>query len=121
MDYQQSIKNLNHLKNFVRAWAECRIFFFFYSETEYEIKIYSGQRTRKQKKIIDKNLRNGFPYGYISNDESGEEILYYRDNNISVEYDFFLQKTIDFICDDPVDKKLVKQQFLLLIELFKNK
>ena len=121
MDYQQSIKNLNHLKNFVRAWTECRIFFFFYSDSEYKIEIYNTKRTNKQKKRIDRKRRSKFPYSFISNDESGEETLYYRDQNIAVEYDLFLQKTTDFICNDPVDKKRVQQQFLLLIELLKNK
>ena len=121
MDYQQSIKNLNRLKNFVRAWAECHIFFFFYSEVDYKIKIYNNKRTRKQKRIIDKNLRSEFPYGYISNEKCGKEILYYCDKNIAVEYDLFLQKFNFFEFDDPIDVKLVRQQFLQLAELLKNK
>ncbi len=121
MDYQQSIKNLNHLKNFVRAWTECSIFFFFYSETEFKNETYCNNRTQVQKKIIDEMLRNGFPYGYISNKDTGEEILYYRDQNITVQYDLFFEKYNIFYCYDPVDKKILQQQFLQLVELLKNK
>lgn len=121
MDYQQSIKNLNHLKNFVRAWTECSIFFFYYSESDYKIEIYDLDLTAVQNELIDENLRSKFPYGFISNEKSGHEILYYCDKNIAVEHDLFLQKTTDFICKGSADKKQVQQQFLLLIDLLKNK
>ena len=124
MDYQQSIKNLNHLKNFVRAWTECRIFFFFYSEAEFKNEIYDGKRTSTQQKVIDQNLHSKFPYGFISNDKSGKEMLYYRDENITVQYDLFSQEFDVFGChdpDDPVDKEQLRSQFLLLTELLKNK
>ncbi len=121
MDYQQSIKNLNHLKNFVRAWTECHIFFFFYSETEYVIEIYEPDFTPEQQQKIDENLHSGFPYGYINSEKTGEEILYYYDENIHIEYDFFLNGFNDFICHDPVDIQIVQKQFLQLIEFLKNK
>ena len=121
MDYKQSLKNLNHLKEFIRAWDECYIFFFFNSETTYNIKIYDIALTPEQKKKIDQERRNSFPYGYISCEKSGEEILYYRDTNITIEFDLFLENFNVFSFHDPVDNKLVHQQFLLLIELLKNK
>jgi hypothetical protein len=121
MDYQQSIKNLNHLKNFVRAWSECRIFFFFKSEIEYEIKIYDSTFTSEQQENIDECLQAGFPYGYICNKKNGEEELYYYDENIHVEYDLFLNTFDDFICHDIVDTKIIQKQFEQLIEILKNK
>ena len=121
MDYQQSIKNLNHLKNFVRAWAECSIFFFFYSDSDYKIEIYNLDLTDVQNEIVEQNLRSKFPYGFISNEKSGQEILYYCDQNISVECDLFLESTIAFFCKNSIDKKIVQQQFLWLVEFLKNK
>ncbi len=120
MDYQQSIKNLYHLKNFVRAWTECNIFFFFNSETEYKIEIFELNFTTDQRDAIDQNLRSGFPYGYICNKKIGEETLYYSDANIDVDFDFFLNEWNDFICYDPVDMKLVQMQFALLFDLLKK-
>ena len=121
MDYQQSIKNLNHLKNFVRTWAECHIFFFFYSEAEYEMQICDSNFTTEQHHRIDENLRSGFPYAYICNRKTGEETLYYSDMNIDVVFDFFLNEWSDFICYDSVDMELVQKQFAMLFELLKNK
>lgn len=121
MEYQQSIKNLYHLKDFIRAWDECYIFCFFNSETTYNIEIYDIALTPEQKNRIDQERRNRFPYGYISSEKSGEEILYYRDTNITIEFDLFLENFNVFSFHDPVDNKLVHQQFLLLIELLKNK
>ena len=96
-------------------------FFFYYSESDYKIEIYDLDLTVVQNELIDENLRSKFPYGFISNEKSGHEILYYCDKNIAVKYDLFLQKTMDFICKYSTDKKLVQQQFLLLVELLKNK
>lgn len=121
MDYQQSIKNLNHLKNFIRAWDECYIFFFFNSETNYDIEIYDLQYSAEEQKKIDLHLRGCYPYAYINNEKSGHELLYYHDQNIGIEYDFFLEQFNYFYCKDPVDIKAVQQQFLMLIEMLKNK
>lgn len=121
MDYQQSIRNLNHLKNFIRAWDDCYIFFFFSSETVYKVEVFGIEHTAVEKQKIEQERRNGFPYGFVNCEKSGEEILYYRDGNITVEYDFFLEKFNYFYCKDPVDIKVVQQQFLMLIDMLKNK
>jgi hypothetical protein len=99
MDCQQSIKNLNHLKNFIRAWDECYIFFFFNSETNYDIEIYDLQYSAEEKKSI-----------CICEDVIHMLILITK--NLGVN---------NFYCTDPVDMKDVQQQFLMLIEMFKNK
>jgi hypothetical protein len=121
MDYQQSIKNLSHLKNFARAWAECHLFFFFYSETEYEIEIYGLIFTDEQQSKIDKNFYSGLPYAYMSCKNTGEEILHYRDKNIDADYDLFSEAYSVVFCSDPADKKILQHQFFLLAELIKNK
>ena len=121
MDYRQSIKNLNHLKNFIRAWDECYIFFFFYSEANYDIEIYGVERTAEQKNRIDESMCDQFPYAYVSNEKSGAETLYYHDKNITVEFDLFFGEVNLFYCYDPVDKKILQQQLSQLIELLKNK
>ena len=121
MDYQQSIKNFNHLKNFARAWSECNIFFFFYSETEYRVEIYNSDFTYVEQENIDQNFCSGFPYGYICCRNTGDEILHYRDKNINMEYDLFFERFNLVFCYDPADKKILRQQFLLLAEMFKNK
>lgn len=121
MDYQQSIKNLNHLKNFIRAWDECYIFFFFNSEANYDIEICGIEEATALQKKIDLHLRSRFPYGYVCNNSGAEETVYYCDKNIIVEYDLFAQQFNDFICFDPVDNKNLQKQFLILIEMLKNK
>ncbi len=121
MDYQQSIKNLNQLKNFVRAWTDCHIFFFFYSETEYRVEIYNSDFTHVEQENIDQHMYSGFPYGYICNKNTGEEIFHYRDKNIDIEYDLFAEEFRLVFCYDPIDKKALQRQFLLLAEMFKNK
>ncbi len=121
MDYKQSIKNLNHLKNFIQAWDYCHIFFFFNSETEFEIEIYDSEWTNEQQEKIDKNLQTKWPYAYISNEKSGDEILYYTDDNITVWCNLFSDTIDDFLCHDPIDKKAAQEQFQMLIKLLENK
>ncbi len=120
MDYQQSLKNFNELKNLMRPWAECKIFFFFTSESEYEVEIYDIEYTEKQKNKIDENLIKPTPYGYLRLDKNGHEILYYHDANVTIRYDLFTEDLRDFYCQDPVDINLVRKQFLQLIYIMKN-
>lgn len=120
MDYQQSLKNFYHLKNFVRAWTECHIFFFFYSDTEYIVEIYNSEFTPEQQNKLDENLSSEFPYGYVSNERTGEEILYYFDSNITINYDLYSDSINDFICYDFANKKILQQQFFQLVKMLKN-
>ncbi len=121
MDYQQSIKNLNHLKNFARAWTECHIFFFYYSETEYRVEIYNSDFTDAEQENIDQNLRKTWPYAFICNEKCGQEILYYSDKNITIRYNLFSDTVNDFFYMGRVDKKESQKQFLRLINILKNK
>ncbi len=121
MDYKQSIKNLNHLKNFIQAWDYCHIFFFFNSETEFEIEIYDSEWTNEQQEKIDKNLRSPMPYALIKSEECAEDILYYTDQNLTARYDFLRETISDIFFHDPIDEKAAQKQFQMLIKLLENK
>ncbi len=121
MQYQQSIKNFNTFKNFVRPWGECKIFFFFESETVYAFEIFNFLVTPEQQEKIDDYRSRSTPYAYIRHKNGHEEVLYYSDDNVSIEYDLFAQDYIYFHCHFRVDKKLLQEQFLMLENVLKNK
>ena len=121
MNYQQSLKNFNELKNLIRPWAECQIFFFFDSETEYGVEIFEVDLNSEQEKIIDLYRYAEFPYGYIDHEKGGHEVFYYNDENVSIKYDLFADDCIYWYFHFKADKKLVRQQFKMLIDLLKNK
>jgi hypothetical protein len=120
MDYQQSFRNLDQLKNFIRPWTDCYIFFFFYSETEFQVEIYGVDLTVEQQDKIDKNVYGNFPYGYMSIGQEGNETLYYHDKKIIIVYDTFADKLRDVDFQDPVDIKAARAQFLQLFKILEN-
>jgi hypothetical protein len=121
MGYQQSFKNFHQLKNFVRPWADCYIFFFFYSETEFQVEIYGVDLTVEQQDKIDKNRYGKNPYGVMNFDESGEETLFYKDEKINIEYGLFSETFLQVGFRDPIDMQALRSQFLMLVEMLKNK
>jgi hypothetical protein len=121
MDYQQSIKNFNKLKILISPWAECQIFFFFGCETEYTVEIFNFLVTSEQQEKINDYRSRTTPYAYIRHRNGDEEVLYYSDDNVSIEYDLFTQDYIFFHCHFRVDKKLLQEQFLMLENMLKNK
>ena len=121
MNYEQSLKNLSLLKNFSSPWTVCQMFFFFSLQNDYEFKICEGEITEEQKEDIVDHRIKGFPYGYLCLKNSGEELMFYHDINMSVEFDLFAQELISIDFHDPIDMELVRQQFELLFKFLKNK
>ncbi len=121
MDYQQSFNNLFRLKNSVRLWTDCQIFFFFTSEIEFEIHIYERELTKEQIIKIDDNLYSTKPYGFMRFEESGEELLFYKDDNLDIYYDLFSERLIEVGYNDPVDMEAFRKEFLLFIKMLENK
>ncbi len=121
MDYKQSFDNLNRLKNSIRLWTDCQIFFFFNSETEFEIHIYERELTEEQDRKIDENLYSTKPYGLMRFGHSGEEMLLYKDDKIDIYYDLFLDELIEVGYNDPIDMEAFRKEFLLFIKIMENK
>ena len=121
MDYQQSFKNFHQLKNFISPWTECYIFFFFHSETEFEIEIYGADFTEAQRKKIDENRYGKNPYAVMNFQESGEETLFYKDEKMTIEYGLFSEQYLEIGYTDPLDIQVLQSQFLMLIKMLENK
>ncbi len=109
------------MQNSIRPWADCQIFFFFNSDTEFEIHIYEHQLTPEQDIKVDENLYSTKPYGLMRFEESGEELLYYKDDGIVISYGLFSETLLDVYYRNPIDIKAVQAQFLLLEKMLKNK
>lgn len=69
MTYEQSLKNIETLKNRIRPWDIDYIFFDFQTETEF--------------KVI-----------FLIRTSSNQEVLYYEDVNIRYEYNLTMQKVL---------------------------
>ncbi len=121
MDYKTSFENVNRMQNSIRPWTDCQIFFFFNSDTEFEIHIYEHQLTPEQNSKVDENLYSTKPYGLMRFEESGEELLYYKDDGIVISFGLFSETLLQVHYRNPIDIKAVQAQFLLLEKLLKNK
>lgn len=121
MDYQQSFDNLNRLKNSIRLWTDCQIFFFFTSEADFEIYIYEKELTDEQQAKVDENLYSTKPYGLMMFEESGQETLYYKDDMIDIHYDMFLEELIEVGYNDPIDMEALRKELLFFFKMMENK
>lgn len=121
MDYKKSFENVRRMQNSIRPWTDCQIFFFFNSETEFDIQIYEHQLTPEQDSKVDENLYSTKPYGLIRFEESGEEILYYKDDGIVIKYGLFSESLLQVHYTDPIDLKAAHAEFLLLFKILENK
>lgn len=86
MTYEQSLKNIEILKNLVWPWDVDYIFFDFKTETEFEIIYFDKKNSHKIEKHLPIKWRAKLPISHIHENEQGQEILYYVDDIVTYEY-----------------------------------
>lgn len=86
MTYEQSLKNINILKNLVWPWDIEYIFFDFKTEANFEIIFFDKESSCKIEDYLPVKWNAKLPLGHIHENEYGQEILLYVDNLVTYKY-----------------------------------
>lgn len=81
MAYEQSLKNIEVLKNLVWPWNIDYVFFDYKTVSEFEIIFFDKENSKKIEEYLIANDQAGLPVAHIHENEQGQEILYYEDNS----------------------------------------
>ena len=80
MTYEQSLENIEVLKNLVWPWNIDYIFFDFESETVFKIIFFDKKNSHKIEDYLPVKHRAKLPVAHIHENEQGQEELYYEDD-----------------------------------------
>lgn len=80
MTYEQSLKNIEVLKNLAWPWDTDYVFFDFKTDSEFEVIFFDKENSEKIEEYLITKHRAELPVAHIHENEQGQEILYYEDN-----------------------------------------
>lgn len=86
MTYNQSLKNIEILKNLVWPLNADYIFFDFYNSTDFKIIFLNQNESQRIEDYIQEKFRAKQPFTHIRITSTGQEVLYYEDITIRFEY-----------------------------------
>lgn len=93
MTYEQSLKNIEILKNIVWPFnTDKYIFFDFHSETEFKI-VFINCHLILNEKMVTNNAAK-LPVANIHCAEFGQEILFYDDQNMNIDFNLTTNQLI---------------------------
>lgn len=118
MTYEQSLKNIEILKNIV--WpidTGYYIFFDFYSESEFKTVLLNCPLLLNEKMCANNNAK--LPVANIHCNKLGQEILFYDDQNLNIDFNLTTNKLIYDALNYKVTWKQLKIDLLKLKIRFK--
>lgn len=92
MIYEQSLKNIEILKNLVWPWNIDYIFFDFETETEFKIIFYDKKNSDEIEKYLPVKHRAQLPVAHVHENAQGQEELYYEDNFFRFHFNLATQE-----------------------------
>ncbi len=120
MTYEQSLQNIENIKNFVLPYNCDRVVLNFKNEVLFEPEFYMTCSRQEIDKLRADALNRNCPHAVIVNDEKDMPILSYIDKNLIINFNLALNETIRFHRNIIVDKKKLKADFCNLIKHLKN-
>lgn len=94
MTYEQSLKNIEVLKNLVWPLGSAYIFFDFHTETEFKVIFFNKKAVPKLGARWAAKWRAKLPIAYIHKNQLDQEILHYADEAITYEYNLSMQNIL---------------------------
>ncbi|MEK6628509.1 MAG: hypothetical protein AABY53_07775 [Bdellovibrionota bacterium] len=86
MTYEQSLKNIEVIKNLISPWSIDYIFFDFKTETEFEVVFFDKENSDKIEELIPVKLRAKLPIAHLHENKLGQVILHYIAKPLIYEY-----------------------------------
>lgn len=82
MTYEQSLKNIDVLKNLIWPWNIDYVFFDYKTESEFEVIFFDKENSHKIEEYLPVKWSAKLPIAHIHENKCGQEELYYVDNAI---------------------------------------
>ena len=120
MTYEQSLQNIENIKNFILPYGDCIIFFDFKIANSFEIVFFTKSTYLENDKLRADALNRNCPHALIKNDKNDLPVLSYIDNNITLNFNIGLNETVQFHSKKTVDNNKLKNELMSLIKQLKN-
>lgn len=122
MAYEQSLENIEVLKNLILPMQTHQVFFDFSNNSEFEMKFFNRiESANIIGKLMTTKFRSKLPLARIQYGPLEHEFFYYEDCNIRYEYNLTTQEILMHDSKEPFKKKssaeLVIEMNKLLIKL----
>ena len=120
MTYEQSIRNIETLKNFIHPWNSLRIDFYFTTDSDFNCIIHKLDEENEIKYAFNKSK----PYAVILKNIFNCEILHYIDSNVTLDFDLTNNQVVEFISEEnlrPKNALEIKNQVQALIRELKHR
>lgn len=94
MSYQQSLKNIEILKNLILPLDGHQIFFDFSNETEFKVLPLKNSESEQITDLIRDKFRSELPQAKIYTNKLDHVILHYEDSLISYKFNFTSESVV---------------------------
>ncbi len=120
MTYEQSLQNIENIKNFVLPLGHQVVVFDFQKADSFQIIFFSNYTDQINDKLRADALNRNCAFALIENDKNDMPILMYIDDNLTTAFNLQLNETVDFYHLKKIDKEKLKKEFLALLSHLKN-
>ena len=120
MTYEQSLQNIENIKNFVLPYGNQVVVFDFQNVDLFQIIFFSNYTDQISDKLRADALNRNCGFAVIENDKNDLPILSYIDDNLTMTFNLELNEVVQFERSKPVNIEKLKNDFMDLIKLLKN-
>ncbi len=120
MTYEQSLQNIENIKNFVLPYGHQVAVFDFQSANSFRVVFYENYTDQINDPLMAAALTRGCAFAHIENDKNDQSILSYIDDHQILLFNLTTNETIDFYRKRLVDKEKLKKEFEALLRHLKN-
>lgn len=120
MTYEQSLQNIENIKNFVLPDGHHVAVFDFQSADSFQVVFYENYTDQIDDSLRVAALTRGCAFAFIENDKNDQSILSYIDKHQILLFNLTMNETIDFHRRRAIDKENLKKEFEALLNHLKN-
>lgn len=120
MTYEQSLQNIENIKNFVLPYGNQVVVFDFQNVNSFQVVFYSNYTDQLNDTLRADALNRNCAYARIKNSEYDFPVLAYIDNNLMITYNLELNEIVHFEKIENIDLNKLKKDFTGLVKFLEN-
>ena len=120
MTYEQSVQNIENIKNFVLPYGQQVAVFDFQNVDSFQVVFYENYTDQINDSLRAVALNRNCAFAHIENDPNDQSILSYIDEHQILLFNLTTNETIDFYRKRLIDKENLKKEFMALLNNLKN-
>ena len=120
MTYEQSLQNIENIKNFVLPYGHQVAVFDFQIDGSFRVVFYENLTDQIHDSLRAAALNRNCAFAHIENDPSDQSMLSYIDEHQILLFNLTMNETIDFYRKRLIDKESLKKEFMALLNNLKN-